>query len=94
MAHPSSPGTIQLLVLERREPDLNMARYYVLSIEPSLFGDPTLVREWGRIGHDSRRIIEIHASHHEAALSLGAWLKRKLRRGYRLARQHGRRGQT
>jgi predicted DNA-binding WGR domain protein len=27
-----------------------MARYYVLSIEPSLFGDASLIRQWGRIG--------------------------------------------
>ena len=81
MAHASSPDTIQLLVLERREPDVNMASYYVLSIEPSLFGDPTLVREWGRIGHNGRRIIEIHGSDQDAAQSLDVWLERKLRRG-------------
>ena len=84
MAHATSPDTIQLLVLERREPDLNMARYYVLSIEPSLFGDPTLVREWGRIGHNGRRIIEIHGNEQDAVQALDTWLEQKLRRGYRL----------
>jgi len=87
MAHASSPDTIQLLVLERREPDLNMARYYVLSIEPSLFGDPTLVREWGRVGHNGRRIIEIHENDRDAAQALDTWLERKLQRGYRLKYQ-------
>ena len=86
MAHPSSPVTIQLLVLERREPDVNMARYYVLSIEPSL------VREWGRIGHNGRRIIEIHGSDRDAVQALDTWLERKLRRGYRPQHQDGQRG--
>ena len=45
-----STDTIQYLVLDRCDPTCNMARYYVLSIEPSLFGDATLIREWGRIG--------------------------------------------
>ena len=45
-----SEDTIQYLVLDRCDPTCNMARYYVLSIEPSLFGDATLIREWGRIG--------------------------------------------
>ena len=45
-----SQDTIQYLVLHRCEPTCNMARYYVLAIEPSLFGDATLIREWGRLG--------------------------------------------
>src|SRR2546430_13587584 len=39
--------TVQYLVLERRDPARNMARFYVLTIEPTLFGDTALVREWG-----------------------------------------------
>lgn len=39
-----SNPTLQVLVLERRDPALNMARFYVLSIEPTLFGDAALVR--------------------------------------------------
>jgi predicted DNA-binding WGR domain protein len=42
--------TVHYLVLHRCDPSCNMARYYVLSIEPSLFGDATLIREWGRLG--------------------------------------------
>jgi hypothetical protein len=37
------------VVLDRIDPAANMRRFYVLSIEPSLFGDATLVREWGRV---------------------------------------------
>jgi predicted DNA-binding WGR domain protein len=58
--------TIQYLVLHRCDPSCNMARYYVLSIEPSLFGDATLIREWGRIteqasaGSSSMKTILVH----------------------------------
>ena len=41
---------LQMLVLERRNASRNMARFYVLAIEPTLFGEMALVREWGRIG--------------------------------------------
>ena len=41
---------IEYLVLDRHDPDCNMARSYVLAIEPNLFGSTTLIREWGRIG--------------------------------------------
>jgi hypothetical protein len=43
-----APETVSYIVLERRDPTRNMARYYVLSLEPSLFGDTALVRQWGR----------------------------------------------
>jgi hypothetical protein len=38
------------IVLERIDPLRNIARYYVLSIEPTLFAKHTLIRRWGRIG--------------------------------------------
>ena len=61
-----------------------MARFYVLAIEPTLFGDTALVREWGRIGTSGRRRFDLHADHSAAAEALDAWLMRKARRGYRL----------
>ncbi|KLK91676.1 polymerase [Microvirga vignae] len=77
-----SQDTIQYLVLDRRDPSCNMARYYVLSIEPSLFGDATLIREWGRIGRQGRRRIEIYENQSRAVEALETWLQRKRRRGY------------
>jgi len=38
------------LYIERIDPEKNMARFYALAIEPSLFGTPLLIRRWGRIG--------------------------------------------
>jgi predicted DNA-binding WGR domain protein len=60
-----------------------MARYYVLSIEPTLFDDSSLVREWGRIGRRGRRRIELYRDHDNARIALSAWLARKVRRGYK-----------
>jgi predicted DNA-binding WGR domain protein len=51
---------IQYLVFDRRDPSVNMARFYVLAIETSLFGDTTLIRERGRLGTAGRRKIELH----------------------------------
>lgn len=75
---------LQVLVLERREPSRNMARFYVLAVEPTLFGDAVLVREWGRIGSLGRRRIDLHADTATAAEALDVWLERKARRGYRV----------
>jgi len=75
---------LQMLVLERREASRNMARFYVLAIEPTLFGDATLVREWGRIGSLGRRRLDLHADMATAAEALDVWLDRKARRGYRV----------
>jgi VanZ family protein len=38
------------VVLERVDPARNIARYYVLSVEQTLFAKHTLIRRWGRIG--------------------------------------------
>jgi predicted DNA-binding WGR domain protein len=76
--------TIHYLVLHRRDPNCNMARYYVLSIEPSLFGDAALIREWGRLGRPSQRRVELYENRSCAAEALETWLQRKRRCGYLL----------
>ena len=79
-----SQDTIQYLVLDRLNASRNMARYYVLSIEPSLFGDATLVRQWGRIGRAGQRRVELYKNQSSAVEALETWLQRKRRRGYLL----------
>jgi len=69
--------------LERRDPRLNISRFYALAIEPTLFGDAGLVREWGRLGSRGRRRVDLFADADGAAEALDAWLARKRRRGYR-----------
>ena len=39
-----------VLYLERRTPDGTVARYYCISVRPTLFSAWTVVQEWGRIG--------------------------------------------
>ena len=78
-----SEDTIQYLVLDRCDPTCNMARYYVLSIEPSLFGDATLIREWGRIGRPGRK-GQLYETQSKAIEALETWLQRKRRRGYEI----------
>jgi predicted DNA-binding WGR domain protein len=70
------------LILERLEPAANMARYYGLSIEPTLFGDVALVRRWGRIGTHGARMIEIHRDPQAALAAFGKLASAKRRRGY------------
>ena len=55
-----NPTLLQVLVLERVDRAKNMARFYVLSIEPTLFEDLALVRRWGRIGSAGRERIDLH----------------------------------
>ena len=72
----------QLLVLERVDRDRRMARYYVLAIEPTLFDEVSLTREWGRFGARPSRRVELHADADAARIALDTWLRRKRRRGY------------
>jgi predicted DNA-binding WGR domain protein len=79
-----SDDTIQYLVLHRCDPSCNMARYYVLSIETSLFGDTSLIRQWGRIGKLGQTRIDLYETQSKAVEALDTWLQRKRRRGYAL----------
>ena len=38
------------ITLERRDPALNMARFYTVRVERTLFGGWAVIRQWGRIG--------------------------------------------
>jgi WGR domain len=45
-----SHGSVSTLVLNRVDAARNMARFYAMSIEPTLFGGRSLVRNSGRTG--------------------------------------------
>jgi predicted DNA-binding WGR domain protein len=78
------PQLLNILVLERVDRTKNMARYYVLSVEPTLFAESSLVRQWGRIGRVGRTRIDLYASPPLAQIALNTWLEKKQRRGYQL----------
>jgi len=74
------PSTI--LHLQRLDPSRNMARFYCLSVERSLFGDAVLVREWGRIGTLGRRRLDLFANTTQAQEAMRRLAASKVRRGY------------
>ena len=69
--------------LERIDANRNMARYYSLSIEKSLFGEPLLVRRWGRIGGASNQKLRHCQTCQEAEQALRQLIAEKTSRGYR-----------
>lgn len=63
MTKPSDPSeNLSVVVLERVVSRDNISRYYVLSVEPTLFGEMSLTREWGRIGQRGGRIVALHGT--------------------------------
>jgi predicted DNA-binding WGR domain protein len=78
------PDRLNILVLERVDRTKNMSRYYVLSVEPTLFAESSLVRQWGRIGRVGQTRIDLYASPPLAQIALNTWLEKKQRRGYQL----------
>ena len=71
------------LYIERKEADQNMARFYVLSIEETLFGQIRLVRSWGRIGTRGKTVQHSFDSEEDAIALFLRLLKSKKTRGYR-----------
>jgi predicted DNA-binding WGR domain protein len=69
-------------MFDRRDPSVNMAGFYILAVEASLFGDTASIREWGRVGTAGRRKIELRETERSAMEALKTWLRRKQRRGY------------
>ena len=85
MANVSKGNSSSLhIVLERVDPARNIARYYVLSIEPTLFAKHTLIRRWGRIGCQGRKRLQFFGGEDasRAQATLETWLARKRKRGY------------
>jgi predicted DNA-binding WGR domain protein len=68
--------------LQKRNPERNQHRYYLLTIQPNLFGTWSLNREWGRIGRPGRVKIDLCDSLEEATMAFHGKLHQKQRRGY------------
>lgn len=78
-----------MIVLTRADHDRNMHRFYALDIAPTLFGEWSLITEWGRIG--SSGLVRRHhfADEASANAALAAGLSIKQRRGYQSKRTEG-----
>jgi predicted DNA-binding WGR domain protein len=73
------------LRLERIEPERNMARYYTLAVELTLFDDWSCTRGFGRIGARGGRImLGLFEDRAAAEAELIALLRAKQARGYRI----------
>lgn len=68
--------------LTRVDETKNMARYYRMSLQPTLFGEWAVVREWGRIGRGGQVRTSPYPSEAEAALAMASIERQKGRRGY------------
>lgn len=69
--------------LLRIEPTRNIRRFYRVVVVPSLFGEWTVMREWGRIGQPGTVRARTFASEPKAHAVADMLLRAKQRRGYR-----------
>jgi predicted DNA-binding WGR domain protein len=72
------------ITLTRIDPAMNMARFYKLNVQPTLFGGWALVREWGRIGRGENVRSDAFPSRGTADLALVKFIGRKVQRGYQI----------
>lgn len=63
----------------------NMARYYRMTVQPTLFGEWSVVREWGRIGRGGQVRKVLYPTQNVASQAISTLVKHKTRRGYSTA---------
>ena len=71
-----------MTILYRIDPSVNMARFYALTVQPTLFGEWTLIREWGRIGRRPQSLLNTYETLAAAAEARERLIANKQRRGY------------
>jgi predicted DNA-binding WGR domain protein len=72
----------EMIHLRRKDPALNLARYYLVTVETTLFGETVVRRRWGRIGTTGQtrtQVVERACEAADVARRIGA---KKRRRGY------------
>jgi predicted DNA-binding WGR domain protein len=72
-----------MIIIQRRDPDRSMNRFYALAVHRDLVSGWTLQREWGRIGSSGRVVIEPFPGEREAAKAGAVIEAMKRRCGYR-----------
>ncbi|MFG1404401.1 WGR domain-containing protein [Xanthobacter sediminis] len=70
------------LYVERRDASRNVARFYAMSIEQTLFGQACLIRRWGRIGTHGQTMQHSFDQEDEAVQLFLDLLRQKRNRGY------------
>jgi predicted DNA-binding WGR domain protein len=69
--------------LHRIDAAKNMRRYYRIAIQPTLFGEASVIRNWGRIGSGGQTMMETFDHPDDADTALSCLERTKRRRGYR-----------
>ena len=64
------------------DPDVNMARFYGIELQPTLFGEVSILRTWGRIGTNGQAMMVTYDDEALASEALNNLEKQKRRRGY------------
>ncbi|WP_416212294.1 WGR domain-containing protein [Nostoc sp. DedSLP03] len=75
------------ITLYKTDPAKNLFRFYRLDIQTDLFGNPCLIRQWGRIGRAGQTKITPHATLEAAERELAKYQRLKSRKGYNLCNQ-------
>lgn len=75
-------SSIQTVHLRCVDSARNKRRFYVISVEPTLFGGMSLVRHWGRIGTIGRLRVDMFETMPDALMALTRLEQSKRRRGY------------
>ncbi|MCE8001037.1 MAG: WGR domain-containing protein [Rhodobiaceae bacterium] len=78
MSDPDNPH----LDLVRIVPSQNMARFYGITLQPTLFGEVAVVRCWGRIGTRGRVMSVTYSDAKRASDACNELERHKRRRGY------------
>ncbi|WP_338832649.1 WGR domain-containing protein [Bradyrhizobium sp. 27S5] len=73
------------LHLRRIDAARNMRRFYALSTQPTLFGEISLIRNWGRIGTSGKTMVQTFDGSAEAVVAFVRLERAKRRRGYTVA---------
>ncbi|WP_348642265.1 WGR domain-containing protein [Mesorhizobium sp. M4B.F.Ca.ET.143.01.1.1] len=60
-----------------------MRRFYVLAIQPTLFGGASVIRNWGRIGTSGQSMMQTFDRIEEADNTFERLERSKRRKGYR-----------
>ncbi|MEO8242351.1 MAG: WGR domain-containing protein [bacterium] len=76
---PALPDPVHLTRVDASQ---NMARFYGISLQPTLFGEVAVLRQWGRIGTTGQCLAETFADLPTAAMAQDRLQRIKRRRGY------------
>jgi predicted DNA-binding WGR domain protein len=71
-----------MMVFTRTDPSRNVNRFYVVSLAPILFGEWTVLREWGRIGSPGTVRVMSCERQEDAEQAERRTIKQRLSHGY------------